>query len=632
MEGEVFSDIEGIEEFIMTGECDDHEQAFKRFVLSRFEQSSQQWQQALECNQTIDSPQDNCLEDRDAFNELLKSVDNYKAIKSQIYQTLAQNWLDSIRPELKAAAENCFVFPDENGAGFQFDGNFRILRNRPDIDASLCVGIRGMWEEQLGEAESRARNNPESVGLLEEDILFLDEFDSSFAGYLLSDDSKNNPNHTEAEQREAILADIRLGIQNIQDHRNDIENWNGNRLHRLYQFRSLYEDQFVSSLPANIREVTFPRCRRESNFSCARVTVPGLQARLEDFGRCASQSLEILGEVVPIYGVFDAFQELGRTRASYLAGAINEEERAARNSSSAISLVFGVPIVPATGAALSRVGAGLLARQGARLPRQVFSPTRLDDLPENIPQAIRERIESGYLRLSQENPIVINEGNGAFLFHGSSSRSLTAFGANSRAGGLRPTGELRGLGIEPLSGELGAGASARGINQEFLSSVDLSGFDNAVRYTRIATGSSGSERALQGVTQEQAENSIRNLIRELGMPDTPESRNQIVEAFGIRAIEPADLSRFSGVERGFINEEFPILYGLRPQGELQGRLIGQGNGLPTNITGEAAIRGGVSFDEIRSIFVPPERVREVREFLLESGVDSRINVVPYNFN
>lgn len=92
-----------------------------------------------------------------------------------------------------------------------------------------------------------------------------------------------------------------------------------------------------------------------------------------------------------------------------------------------------------------------------------------------------------------------------------------------------------------------------------------------------------------------------------GITDTPITRRDIIDLLEVRVVEPANLGRYSEVERGFIDQQFPILYGLRPQGELETRILGARAGLPSNTMSEAAINGGVSFDEIRSIFVPPEK-------------------------
>ncbi|MCF8059647.1 MAG: hypothetical protein K9K67_10145 [Bacteriovoracaceae bacterium] len=632
IEGRPFSDVQDIEGFVMATECRGHEEQFRRHILQRFNESIANWQRVLDCN--VNETQAGCLAEQESFEELSKSVQNHRVIQTQIYQSIAQNWLSSLNPGIRGSVENCFLSPEEreeNPPSFQFDSHVRVLRVREGIEPTLCLSQKGMWEEQLIHAEREARNNPLSVGVTADDIEYLNEFENSFAGYLLSQDTRNNPNYTIEEQNQAILRDIRLGIESMQNYQEEISQYGENQMHRLYQFSSMYLDQFVASLPEDTRDATFPRCRRESNFSCLRVATPGYIAQPEDLARCASQAGDVLGEVIPFYGVFDAYQDIIRTRSSFIAGAITESERDSRNTQSAFSILFGVPLVPASGAAVSRIGTGILARQSTRLPRQVFAPTTLDDLPQNIHPNIRERIVSGFERLSRTNPQVIEEGNGAIFFHGSSSRSLTAFGTNNSAGGLRPTGQLRARGIEPLSGELGSGVSTGGINQNYLSAVDISGFEEAVRYTSIAR-STGAERAIYGLTREQQERAVQNYMIENGITDTPTTRRDIIDLLGVRVVEPANLGRYSEVERGFIDQQFPILYGLRPQGELETRILGARAGLPSNTRGEAAINGGVSFDEIRSIFVPPERVDQVRRFLIDNGITNPINVVPYNFN
>jgi hypothetical protein len=631
---DAFDQIGNIQDFIIDEECNAHEEQFRGHLIQRFDESILNWQRVLDCERAPSSTE--CQEENKSFRDLSNSVQNYRAIRSQIYQTLAGRWIQGLRPEIRESVENCFLSPEQiqaESALVQFDNHVRVLRVRDGQSPTLCLGQSAMWQEHLVQAEVTLRENPDGLGLTAEDLQFLTEFENSFAGYLLSQDSINNPNHSLEEQDQAILRDIGLGLESIQQHRNEISELRASQLHRLYQFRSIYEDQFVASLPADVREITFPTCRRESHLSCARVTLPGISANMEDLGRCTSQAGDFLTELVPFYNVFDTYQDMIRTRSAYLAEVISEDERDARHTGETLSILFGVPLVPATGAVVSRVGASTLARQAPRLPRQIFAPTTLDDLPEDISPVIRERIISGFERLSLTNPQVIEAGNGALFFHGSSSRSLTAFGTHRSAGGLRPSGELRERGIEPLSGELGRGVTTNGINQNYLSATDLSGFNEAARYTRIAANSSGAERAIQGYSQEQIDRFIQRYMAQNGTPDTPEMRRNIIEGFGLRVIEPADLSRYSDVERAFIDDQFPVLFGLRPQGELtQQRIIAAGAGLPRNISSEAAIRGGVSFDEIRSIFVPAERVDQVRQFLLDNGINNRINVVPYNFD
>ena len=203
---------------------------------------------------------------------------------------------------------------------------------------------------------------------------------------------------------------------------------------------------------------------------------------------------------------------------------------------------------------------------------------------------------------------VINNSKGAVLFHGSNSSSLLAFSANKTLGGLRPTGYMREKGITPFSGELAWGVGPNGVNQKLLSAAKITDLDLAMRYTNLSVLRNNSNQALKLFSDPEVSKKVS-----AGRKET--------------------WTKLSSRDKKYINENYPVLYGLGLKNPpvAQARYLGLDAGLRKEALGvgvEVSIPDGVSFSEIKSIFVPKKKVRSVKKLLKSQGLHKDIAVSP----
>ncbi|MCJ8275200.1 MAG: hypothetical protein HRT44_04150 [Bdellovibrionales bacterium] len=329
----------------------------------------------------------------------------------------------------------------------------------------------------------------------------------------------------------------------------------------------------------------------------------------------------------------DAFIGGQNAQSAYTAGLTTERERDQAFTGNAVQALFAVPIT-AAGAVVARVATRPAVAEALRIGRGFLPdtpvPSRFVLRGENTPELLRaidggggyayldtlpsiaparNPITGQLLEVTPSRPGEINifsnryitglrddrvvslalerardevaqlyeQGIGAVLFHGSPSGYLISFGTTRGLGGLRPTGAMRAAGFEPRTGELLRGAGPDGINFDQLSTVTAADLPTALRYGRT-------------------------------FRDTPD----------------ADfLATLSRRERALFQEPFPVLYGLRPN-------PAQVRGYPRHDFGyyEHGIQGGVDFSQIRSIFVPQNRVGLVQQILRDAGLDRTIHVAP----
>ena len=89
----------------------------------------------------------------------------------------------------------------------------------------------------------------------------------------------------------------------------------------------------------------------------------------------------------------------------------------------------------------------------------------------------------------------------------------------------------------------------------------------------------------------------------------------------------AQWRNLSESDRKLVEEDFPVLYGFKPNAEREISthkldLGAQGAGI------EVALKGGADFNEISVIFVPSDKVQTVKNMLEANGLSGHINVSP----
>jgi len=192
---------------------------------------------------------------------------------------------------------------------------------------------------------------------------------------------------------------------------------------------------------------------------------------------------------------------------------------------------------------------------------------------------------------------LIERSNGSTLFHGSDSGGLLAFTRGN--GDLIPTGQLLQEGKVPFSGEVLMGAGTRGTNNTKISSVPLAEVDLAIQYTKPTKNPFDPVKTAE---------ELRNpLLRD---PDYAHFFGRKAEILERRLEQWRSLT---SQEQRLVQERFPVLYGFTHDGRTLSRgTLRDVGGLTAN---EIGVRDGVPARAIRVIFVPSDRIAEVRQLV-----------------
>jgi hypothetical protein len=184
-------------------------------------------------------------------------------------------------------------------------------------------------------------------------------------------------------------------------------------------------------------------------------------------------------------------------------------------------------------------------------------------------------------------------------FHGSRSGSLITFHSSTASdirGSLLPMGALLEHNAPVYSGERGNAFHERAFNREHLSVVWEAHFDAALRYATDITAASGSPvKSREGIGLPGYESFDANL-------------KQVRETSHARLDEIGDEAPIAG----FVRENFPVIYGLKPSFD---KLVT----VSSDIAGETGVKGGVDHSEIAVVFVPDDKVQAVASYLAECG-------------
>ena len=292
-----------------------------------------------------------------------------------------------------------------------------------------------------------------------------------------------------------------------------------------------------------------------------------------------------------------------------------------------------------TNSALWSVGAFGVLKGGSKIVAQIKHRSRVNSskpgkgaldakLPSPVDEAALRRFShvnehlAPKLEFAKKNlQYVIDNANGALLFHGSGSSSLLAFTANRSLGGLRPAGEILKNGRAPYSGELWNGISGSvakpkvsGINQDHVSTTKITDLDLAMGYLSRNNFSRGGRYSPKDSSAELAE--LKGYGEQYLSPDLLRTKIAIEQ----RRIE--QWNALSRKDKKLVEENFPVLYGLNP-----GKVREVEVHFLAKLKAEVSVKGGFDFTEIRSIFVPENKVKLIREILHKQGID-HIKVSP----
>ena len=183
------------------------------------------------------------------------------------------------------------------------------------------------------------------------------------------------------------------------------------------------------------------------------------------------------------------------------------------------------------------------------------------------------------------------------LFHGTSSSALLAFTEYGNLSGyLMPMGQLEKAGRIPFSGEIIYGRKS--LNKNHLSTTWAGEIGEALKY---ALSSPWTPAIGVGVLEE---------IDLAGNTPLNSRRINLQEVTKKRLTEWKNLNVW---EKEFVSNSFPVLFGIRSnrKGAFQTPY--------SDIDGEIMLKDGAQSDEIRVIFVPENKIRQVHDLLARGG-------------
>ncbi len=189
-------------------------------------------------------------------------------------------------------------------------------------------------------------------------------------------------------------------------------------------------------------------------------------------------------------------------------------------------------------------------------------------------------------------------------FHGSRSGSLIAFHPSmdpALRGALLPMGTLLERSVPVYSGERGSSLYENAFNRSHLSVVSEENYEEAVNY---ATNPALASRTPIQMTPPTLPS---------GFTSYGQNAQYLSQAATAKLHE---LGADSTIGR-FINANFPVVYGLKPNA---GQLVR----VSSSIAGEYGVRGGCGHSQIAVVFVPDEYVEAVKTYLDECGYPKEV--------
>ena len=215
--------------------------------------------------------------------------------------------------------------------------------------------------------------------------------------------------------------------------------------------------------------------------------------------------------------------------------------------------------------------------------------------PEDVNRMLHEQYSAAQLE----------QLNGAVLGHGSNSSSLLAFTEyGGKKGSLIPTGQLEQQGKVPFSGEIIFGRS--GVNRESVSTVLITEKKTLGQYSNM-NGKGWSKFE----SQKKAVSDVFEKKPEKGsMLETMKKNSAEVES-----LRRKQWNTLTSEERKLVQEPFPVVYGIEP------KRAGTVHGVKSDVRYEMGLKDGATVDEIKSIFVPKDKIDYVKKMLLEKMGD-----------
>lgn len=275
-------------------------------------------------------------------------------------------------------------------------------------------------------------------------------------------------------------------------------------------------------------------------------------------------------------------------------------------------------------------------------------PSLLNDNPRVGEERLEGSVQKVFSKYGHFSPKKLH---GAQLFHGSNSSSLLAFtsyGAGIRK--LAPLGELERRGTIPFSGEIIYGRTH--VNRDNLSTTWLGKFAVALDWTKVAQpwniemsyraveyGIKQLNLAMDRISENSMDDEAKRLLLDGIAKRDIDQLKQLVESmearFGpvgrsifrelvfpnlnrleVERKRQEEFKKLNPIEKKIVLEGFPILYGIRTDRSQDLETI-----LGTKL-GEILLKGGASFEEIRVIFVPQEKIEFVKTFLKRANAPS----------
>lgn len=211
-----------------------------------------------------------------------------------------------------------------------------------------------------------------------------------------------------------------------------------------------------------------------------------------------------------------------------------------------------------------------------------------------------------YTGLGQRYPS-LNIESPSVYFHGTTSATLPGF---MQQQGLMNQGDLLNQGVVPAAGENFIGA--QGMNQSMLSTVFGTDISNATRYSLM-----GNNTNPQSDFQNWWTEGRMKYLQDRGESSLMPEAEYYDKLYTDRVTQ---FENASDVEKTFLSENFPIMFGINPRSGDASRFV-----IPrSDISGEVGIKGKLDFGDVPQIFVPRSRMQITKDYL---GNDFQIHPI-----
>lgn len=355
--GSQFEDIENVftspELISIRNEyCRTHENQFRTFALERLRQRVSLWTEHRNNPDVLRTIEEHLREAHEQIRQ--EHVDH------------ANDWINSLSAGTEQDfAKNCFVDRENHQSQpypIHFDGHFRTLQTRNDLDPTICIGIRASFERYLIQ-----NVNIEDSGV---------EFRRSPFGQMMDQSVLFGANFTDEDYQRIIPQQIDRGIAQMGNVSEYLEGLPDRALYELYDFQNLYENEFLPTLPEIESNNFHPTCREQSSWGASCIDNPLVAGVDVDRGRCLSRTLNFLGENLPLVGMIDGFFQVERTASAHRGGLLTDLESSNLQSDHAVQILFGIPITVGSGAIIRGTASEVATISGRVIPLEDLLSTQ----------------------------------------------------------------------------------------------------------------------------------------------------------------------------------------------------------------------------------------------------------------